>query len=130
MRLGELRFCLGATMAVRGTLLPVIRGLTALGNTFADDYEFGRLVTRKGFRVQLSRYVVTATVPETQFGELWAHELRWARTEFEVAQAGYAFSFLIYALPMALIYFAVSRNLDVGLTLLGIVALPRDRDCF
>ncbi len=31
---------------------------------------------------------------------------------------------------MALIYFAVSRNLDVGLTLLGIVALPRDRDCF
>ena len=125
LRLGELRFCLGATMAVRGTLLPVIGGLTALGNTFADDHELGQLVTRKGFRVQLSRYVVTTTVPETKFGELWAHELRWARTEFELARAGYAFSFLIYALPMALIYFAVSRNLDVGLTLLGIVAALR-----
>jgi ceramide glucosyltransferase len=75
LRLGELRFCLGATMAVRGTLLPVIGGLTALGNTFADDHELGQLVTRKGFRVQLSRYVVTTTVPETRFGELWAHEL-------------------------------------------------------
>ena len=87
LRLGELRFTLGATMAVRGTLLPVIGGLTALGNTFADDYELGQLVTRKGFRVQLSRYVVTTTVPETKFGELWAHELRWARTEFELARA-------------------------------------------
>jgi ceramide glucosyltransferase len=124
-RLGELRFCLGATMAVRGTLLPVIGGLTALGNTFADDHELGKLVTRKGFRVQVSRYVVTTTVPETKFGELWARELRWARTEFELAGAGYVFSFLIYALPMALIYVAVSRNVGVGLTLLGIVAALR-----
>jgi ceramide glucosyltransferase len=36
-RLGELQFCLGATMAVRGTLLPAIGGLAALGKTFADD---------------------------------------------------------------------------------------------
>jgi len=124
LRLGELRFCLGATMAVRGTLLPVIGGLTALGNTFADDHELGQLVARKGFRVELSRYTVTTTVPETSFGELWAHELRWARTEFQLARAGYAFSFLIYALPMALIYLAISRSL-VGLTLLGIVAALR-----
>jgi ceramide glucosyltransferase len=124
-RLGELRFCLGATMAVRGTLLPVIGGLTALGNTFADDDELGQLVTRKGFRVALSRYVVTTSVPETKFWELWAHELRWARTEFALARAGYALSFLIYALPMALIYLALSRNLSVGLTLLGIVAALR-----
>jgi ceramide glucosyltransferase len=120
-RLGELRFCVGATMAVRGTLLPVIGGLTALGNTFADDHELGQLVTRKGFRVALSRYVVTTTVAETTFGELWARELRWARTEFELARAGYAFSFLIYALPMALIYLAVSRSILLGLPLLTIV---------
>jgi ceramide glucosyltransferase len=124
-RLGELRFCLGATMAVRGTLLSVIGGLTALGNTFADDNELGQLVTRKGFRVQLSRYVVTTTVPETTFGELWARELRWARTEFQLSRAGYVVSFLIYALPMALIYLVVSRNVDVGLTLLGTVAALR-----
>jgi ceramide glucosyltransferase len=124
-RLGELRFCVGAVMAVRGTLLPVIGGLTALGNTFADDNELGRLVTRKGFRVELSRYTVTMTVAETTLGELWAHELRWARTEFALARAGYAVSFLIYTLPMALIYLAVSRDLFVGLALLGIIAVLR-----
>lgn len=122
LRLGELRFCLGATMAVRGTLLPAIGGLTALGNTFADDHELGQLVTSRGFRVELSRYVVTTTVPETSFRDLWSHELRWARTEFELARAGYAFSFLIYALPLALIYLAVSRSLLLGLPLLAIVA--------
>ena len=105
-------------MAVRGTLLPVIGGLTALGNTFADDHELGQVVTRKGFRVQLSRYVVTTTVPETRLGNcgrtnwLGAHGVRTGAGRLRIL-------FFIYAPPMALIYFAVSRNLDVGLTLLG-----------
>jgi ceramide glucosyltransferase len=122
LALGEMRFCLGATMAVRGTLLDAIGGLSALGNTFADDHMLGQLVARQGYRVELSRYVVTTTVSETTIGALWSHELRWARTEYELSRTGYVFSFLIYALPLALIYLAVSHNLLWGLPLLAIVA--------
>ena len=67
-----------------------------------------------GCRVDLSRYVVGTTIPETTLGKLWSHELRWARTNLILAPAGYAFSFLMYALPFALLYLAASQNLRSG----------------
>ncbi|MBV9718167.1 MAG: bacteriohopanetetrol glucosamine biosynthesis glycosyltransferase HpnI [Candidatus Eremiobacteraeota bacterium] len=125
LALGPLRFCLGATMAVRRSLLPTIGGLEALGETIADDHTLGRLVADRQKIVELSRYVVRTTVPERTLRELWAHELRWARTNFALAPAGYAFSFLMYALPLVLIYLLVSRNLAWGLPLALIAALMR-----
>ncbi len=121
LALGELRFCLGATMAVRRSVLEEIGGLAALGDGIADDHKLGELVTGTGNEIDLSRYVVRTTVPETTLGALWSHELRWARTNLALAPAGYAFSFLMYALPLALIYLAVSRNVAWGLPLLALV---------
>jgi ceramide glucosyltransferase len=120
--LGKLRFCLGATMAVRRRVLEDIGGLAALGSHLADDHALGELVSARGLNVDLSRYAVATTVAERSWGELWAHELRWARTNFALAPVGYAFSFLMYALPFALLYLAVSRNLLWGLPLLAVVA--------
>jgi ceramide glucosyltransferase len=122
LALGPLRFCLGATMAVRASVLEAIGGLTRLGAGIADDHALGELVAAGGAEVELSRYVVATAVPEGALGALWSHELRWARTNLSLAPAGYAFSFLMYALPLALIYLAVVRNLAWGLPLLAIVA--------
>jgi ceramide glucosyltransferase len=125
LALGPLRFCLGATMAVRRKVLDEIGGLAALGAGIADDHELGRLVTERGYAIELSRYVVQTMVPETTLRALWSHELRWARTHFALAPAGYAFSFLMYALPFALVYLAASRNLAWGLPLLAVVVTLR-----
>jgi ceramide glucosyltransferase len=125
LAIGKLRFCLGATMAVRRTLLDAIGGLEALGGDLADDHRLGELVSAHGKDVELSRYVVRTIVPEATLRALWPHELRWARTNLALAPAGYAFSFLIYALPFALMYLAVSRNLAWGLPLLALVLLLR-----
>lgn len=125
LALGPLRFCLGATMAVRRSVLEAIGGLTALGGGIADDHVLGELVASRGKEVELSRYVVTTAVPETNLGALWSHELRWARTNLSLAPAGYAFSFLMYALPLAVVYLAVARNLEWGLPLLAIVVALR-----
>ncbi len=123
--LGPLRFCLGATMAVRRRLLDRIGGLAALGNTIGDDHRLGELVARSGHRIELSRYVLSTTVSGTTLGGLWSQELRWGRTHFALAPGGYAFSFLMYALPLALFYLAVSRNLSVGVPLLAAVLALR-----
>jgi ceramide glucosyltransferase len=123
--LGKLRFCLGATMAVRRKVLDEIGGLAALGGGIADDHRLGDLVAARGYAIELSRYVVRTVVSETTPAALLSHELRWARTNFALAPAGYAFSFLIYAPPLALLYLAVSRNLVWGLALLAIVASLR-----
>jgi ceramide glucosyltransferase len=125
LAIGKLRFCLGASMAVRRSVLEAIGGLAALGQHLADDHRLGELVAQSGREVVLSRYVVSTAVSETTLRNLWLHELRWARTNLALAPAGYLFSFVIYALPFALIYLAVSRNLAWGIPLLAGVAALR-----
>ena len=123
--LGPLRFFLGATMALRRSLLERIGGFAAVGNDLADDHRLGELVAKTGSRIALSRYVVATTVPETRLGALLSHELRWARTHLSLAPVGYCFAFLMYALPLSLIYLAVSRNIAWGLPLLTIAIFLR-----
>ncbi|HEY6327113.1 MAG TPA: bacteriohopanetetrol glucosamine biosynthesis glycosyltransferase HpnI [Candidatus Cybelea sp.] len=125
LAVGKLRFCLGASMAVRRGVLEEIGGLAALGQHLADDHRLGELVAESGREVVLSRYVVRTAVTETTLRELWRHELRWARTNLALAPAGYLFSIVTYALPFALIYLAASRNLTWGIPLLAVVAALR-----
>lgn len=101
LALGPLRFCMGATMAVRRDVLERIGGLEALGPYLADDHELGELVAKTGSDVTLCPYTVKTSVLETDLRDLWDHELRWARTKRAQAPAGYAFSFVMYPLPFA-----------------------------
>lgn len=117
--LGTLRFCLGATMAVRRSVLDEIGGIAALGPYLADDHKLGELVSARGYRVALSRYVVATAIPETALPDLWSHELRWARTSFTLAPIGYLFSFLMFPLPLALLYLAVSHEAAAGAALIA-----------
>jgi ceramide glucosyltransferase len=121
LALGPLRFCLGATMAVRTAVLEAIGGLPALGPYLADDHALGELISRHG-SIALSPYVIETQVAESNFFDLWSHELRWARTNRAQAPAGYFFSFVTYPLPFALLYLAVARSpLAIGLLALVVV---------
>jgi ceramide glucosyltransferase len=123
LALGKLSFCMGATMAVRRAALEAIGGIEALGPHLADDHALGRLVSERGFEVELSRYVVRTTVTETTLARLWEHELRWARTNFTMAPAGYVFSFLMYAMPFAALYALAARSAAAAALLLLVAAL-------
>jgi ceramide glucosyltransferase len=123
--LGRFRFCLGATMALRRSVLEAIGGIDALGAYVADDHKLGELVSKQGFQVELSRYVVATTILETRLGDLLSHELRWARTSMVLAPVGYAFSFLMYAVPLAILYLVLSQNARAGWTLLAVALALR-----
>lgn len=123
--LERLRFCFGATMAVRRDVLEAVGGLRALGAYLADDYRLGKLVSERGYDVELSPYVVSNVLFEPDLRSLWLHELRWARTIRTVRPAGYALSFVTNGIPLALIYLALSWNAPVGLSLLGITTALR-----
>ncbi|MBV8489491.1 MAG: bacteriohopanetetrol glucosamine biosynthesis glycosyltransferase HpnI [Candidatus Eremiobacteraeota bacterium] len=116
---GTLRFCLGATMAVRRTVLEAIGGIDVLGAFLADDHKLGELVAAHGHDVKLSRYVVATSINEATLRQLWSHELRWARTAFVLAPVGYTFSFFMYALPLAALYTLVSWNFVTGIPLMA-----------
>lgn len=103
-----LRFCLGATMAVRREALQAIGGFEALASDLADDYLLGRRVAELGYRVALADCVVENVVEERSFGALFHHVLRWARTVRSVRPAGYAFSFVTYTVPVSLLFLLLS----------------------
>ncbi len=108
--LEPLRYCFGATIAVRRSLLDAIGGFAALRDHVADDHLLGQLVTDRGLRVVLSNYVVENIIDEAGFKTLWARELRWSRTIRSVRPLGHAFSFLTFGLPLAALATLAARG--------------------
>jgi ceramide glucosyltransferase len=107
LRLQDLKFCFGATMAMRRQALDDIGGFEALASYLADDYMLGKLVSDRGYKVNLAPYVVKNVVFEPDLKSLLHHELRWSRTVRTVRPVGYAFSVLTQPLPLSLLLLAL-----------------------
>jgi ceramide glucosyltransferase len=107
---GELKFCFGATMAVRRSALKEIGGFEALADVLADDYMLGHLVSQQGHKVALAPYVVENRVHEAGLKALFRHETRWARTIRSVQPGGYALSFVTEALALSLLAAAATYH--------------------
>lgn len=120
--LQKIAFCFGATMAVRRDVFESIGGFERLGSYLADDYLLGMLITQQGYRVHLSSYVVENVVIEHSFKSLFLRELRWARTIRTVQPVGYAFSFIMYSIPLAIVAALLDKlTVDTEIFELGIV---------
>lgn len=119
-RLGEpLRYCFGATMAVRRDVLTAIGGFETLAAYLADDFMLGQLVTAKGYTVALATHVVDITVEEPDFRTLCQHELRWARTLRTMRPFGYALSGLTDVIPITILWTLAMGAQGADLALLG-----------
>ncbi|MFT9377295.1 bacteriohopanetetrol glucosamine biosynthesis glycosyltransferase HpnI, partial [Komagataeibacter saccharivorans] len=84
--------CLGATMALRRSMLEKIGGLAALVPHVADDAILGRYVREQGKDIAIAACMTWTTVGETSMREVLAHELRWGRTVKTLEPVGYAAS--------------------------------------
>jgi ceramide glucosyltransferase len=104
----KLRFCFGASMAVRREALEAIGGFEALADDLADDYMLGKQISERGYEIRLAPYLVENIVFEPDLKALFLHELRWARTVRTVRPVGYALSFITYSLPVSILFLAVT----------------------
>jgi ceramide glucosyltransferase len=95
--------CFGSTIALRKDLLRRIGGMEAFSDLLADDYEIGRAVREHGHRTTLASCVVAHTCTETTGHDMFAHELRWARTIRLLNARGHFGTFVTHALPWALL---------------------------
>lgn len=77
---GVNEFGLGSTLAFRVEQLRQIGGFAAVANYIADDYQLGKRISGLGLHVQLSKVVVETNLSADSWGEVWRHQLRWART--------------------------------------------------
>jgi ceramide glucosyltransferase len=87
--IGVAEFALGSTMVLRAADLARIGGFEAAGDYLADDYQLGRLITELGYRIVLARAVVETRLSGETWGDVWRHQLRWARTIRVSRPAGY-----------------------------------------
>jgi len=122
---GKLRFCFGATMAVRREALEAIGGFERLASMLADDYMLGKLVSAQGYKVVLVPYLVRNIIHEPSLAALFRHELRWARTVRSVQPIGYGMSFLTHAVPMSLLYLAVAPSPAWGYSVFALALILR-----
>jgi ceramide glucosyltransferase len=96
----EIRFALGATMALTRQALTASGGFVPLADFLADDYQLGSRVAQTGLQVKILPYVVETNNPEMSLPAYLAHQLRWART-YRVCRPG---GYLAYGITHALVY--------------------------
>jgi ceramide glucosyltransferase len=118
--------CFGSTIALRRRTLEEIGGFESLSNVLADDYELGRAIREKGYRLSIPDSLTVEHVCSQKSGlALLRQELRWAKTNLLLAKSGYAGTLLTYPLPLALlavVFLGVSE-----LSLLMVVAALMSR---
>jgi ceramide glucosyltransferase len=114
--------CFGSTIALRKDLLRRIGGMEAFSNFLADDYEIGRKVREHGHRTALAPVIVAHTCTETSAREMFAHELRWARTIRLLNTYGHWGSAITHAVPLALIGLVLNATPFAALSLAAALA--------
>jgi ceramide glucosyltransferase len=76
-KLEGLNFTMGSTGAITRERLAEIGGFAPLLDMHSDDYELGRRVAQKGYRVELAPDPVDMEFPSGTLRDYLRHELRW-----------------------------------------------------
>jgi len=77
---GVSEFGLGATLVFRVGDLERAGGFAAIADYLPDDYLLSRRIRDLGLKVVVSTLAVETWLGDRTWGEVWRHQLRWART--------------------------------------------------
>jgi ceramide glucosyltransferase len=117
--------CMGSTIALRRDTLEAIGGFEAFADVLADDYAIGAAVRATGARSVVAPVLVAHGCAEARLGDLFAHELRWARTIRGVDPAGFFGSAVTHPAPLALIACLLAPTSPLAWTTLGLALAVR-----
>ncbi len=104
--LGQAEFALGSTMVFRAETLRQMGGFEAIGKYLADDYQLGKHIRALGLRIEFAAVVVETVLGGGSWGQVWRHQLRWARTIRVSRPWGYCGFAVTQATVWALVAFA------------------------
>jgi ceramide glucosyltransferase len=125
--LKPLDFALGAAILLRRKPLEHIGGFKSLVNCLADDFQMGNRIAGKNQRIALCPVVVECWDAPMDWGSVWKHQLRWARTIRVCQPLPYFFSILsnatLWPLLWAGVSLATTQTLCAPLTALAFLLL-------
>ncbi|MGO9642542.1 MAG: bacteriohopanetetrol glucosamine biosynthesis glycosyltransferase HpnI [Candidatus Acidiferrales bacterium] len=105
-----LRFMMGSTMAVPRARLEEIGGFEALLDLHSDDYELGRRIAARGWRVELAPEPVWMDYAPQTLGAYLRHELRWAIGIRHIRPGGHFGLLFTQGLPLVLLAAALAPS--------------------
>jgi ceramide glucosyltransferase len=95
--------CLGPTIAIRRQMLKRIGGFSSVSNYLGADYLIGQAARAAGGEVRFAPFVIECACFERSRAELFARQLRAARTVKTIKPWGYAGTVITHPLPLALL---------------------------
>jgi ceramide glucosyltransferase len=120
----SMHYALGATIAIKRSVLEAAGGFRAVKDMLADDFWLGKFTNTQGYEIKLSASLVTLTCEEKNFVEFWHHQLRWARTYRIVRPISIAI-ILTHGPFWALMLLAISRGSAAAFAALALVVAAR-----
>lgn len=122
--LDGVKFALGSTIATRKETLAECGLFGAIENKPADDMLVGRLISEKGYRVELLPYAVRAVADFESFRGFLQKRMRWAIVQKNMRPWGHLGLLLTLGLPWSLAAIAVHPTAAIaGIYLGGYVLL-------
>jgi ceramide glucosyltransferase len=115
--LGVAEFALGSTMALRASTLTEIGGFETIADYLADDYQLGRHISERGYRIHFAQPVVETALGAETWTQVWRHQVRWSRTIRVSRPSGYYGYVITHATLWAAVAFAA------GAAWAGMIAL-------
>jgi ceramide glucosyltransferase len=113
------KFMLGSTMATTKQRLAEIGGFEAMVDLHSDDYELGRRIADRGYRVELLPEPVWMAFPSQTLGEYLRHELRWAIGIRNIRPGGHFGMLFTHGLPWAIAAACVAPSASIAAAYLG-----------
>ena len=124
-KLEGVRFALGATIAVRRSGLAEIGGFEALADCATDDYELGRRIAARGYRVELVAGPVLTLCASSTARQFFSRQLRWGVFIRDCRPWGYAGQLFTKGLPWSIAAALAAPSLIASLTCLFIPLAAR-----
>jgi ceramide glucosyltransferase len=90
-----IRAAYGATIAMRRDALDAAGGFGTAADQLADDYVLGQRVIAAGYELAVLPYVVDTVLEVETIGEVWRHQMRWARTYRACQATGWLMASLV-----------------------------------
>jgi ceramide glucosyltransferase len=109
-----LKFMMGSTMATSKARLAEIGGFEAMVDLHSDDYELGRRIADRGYRIELLAEPVWMAFPSQSLGAYLRHEVRWAIGIRNIRPGGHFGMLFTHGLPWAIAAAWVAPSAAVG----------------
>ncbi len=113
------KFMMGSTMATTKRHLAQIGGFEQMVDLHSDDYELGRRIADRGYRIELLHEPVWMAFPSQTLGVYLRHELRWAIGIRNIRPGGHFSMLFTHGLPWAIAAACLAPSGAVAAAYLG-----------